>query len=214
MRAAHVRETADARCKERVPSIRTKLVLEPGAAPFEQLDRTLTTPGRVHGAQRTRRGDHVRAVIALCRRGSTNGLVRGVRDPSHWAVVLDTFGTARDLSNAGITLHEGCALVVYDWSDEEEDLEGDATVHFDFERRRWVAELGARGYRYVPKRDRTPVRAFLCVGCRRDLGLGLTRFGEGREGAIIVGNTHRKPIADRCPSCATTVSAAIAPPPE
>lgn len=40
-----------------------------------------------------------------------NRLVAGPRDPARTAVVLDTFGARRDLSNAGVVLHEGLPLI-------------------------------------------------------------------------------------------------------
>jgi hypothetical protein len=113
-------------------------------------------------------------------------------------VVLDTFGTARDLANAGIVLREGLELVAYDWSDDEEDLEGYGTVHFDPGRRWWVAELDERGVLYVPKKDRAPVTTFLCVACRQDLAPWLARGARNAD--------------TRCPACGTPVFASIAPP--
>lgn len=130
-----------------------------------------------------------------------NGLVAGVRNPARTAVVLDTFGTARDLANAGLILHEGCELVAFDWSDDDEDLEGHGTAHFDPVRRWWVAEFDEQGVRYVPKNDRTMVTMFRCVGCRRDLSPWL---------AAAKGRT----ASDTCPSCSTLIFAPIAPPTE
>lgn len=128
-----------------------------------------------------------------------NGLVAGVRDPARTAVVLDTFVTARDLANTGIVLHEGCELITYDWSDDDEDLEGHGTAYFDPVRRWWVVEFDEQGVRYVPKRDRTTVTVFHCVGCRRDLSSWLS-------------SKRGRPADDVCPSCSTPIFAAIAPP--
>ena len=63
-----------------------------------------------------------------------NGLVRGVKNPKRTAVVLDTFGSLRDLSNAGLVLKEGMSLVAVDESDEEEDLEDHGTAAYDHDR--------------------------------------------------------------------------------
>ena len=63
-----------------------------------------------------------------------NGLVRGVRNPDRIAVVLDTFGSLRDLSNAGLVLKEGLPLIAFDESDEKEDLEGHGTAQYDTDR--------------------------------------------------------------------------------
>lgn len=128
-----------------------------------------------------------------------NGLVAGVRDPSRIAVVLDTFGTARDLANAGILLYEGCELITYDWSDDEEDLEGHGAARFDPRRRWWVAEFDEQGVRYVPKQDRTPVTVFRCIGCRQDLA---PSFAPNRA----------RSADDLCPSCSTSILAPIAAP--
>lgn len=128
-----------------------------------------------------------------------NGLVEGVRDPARTAVVLDTFGTARDLANAGIVLHEGCELITYDWSDDDEDLEGHGTAYFDPVRRWWVVEFDEQGVRYVPKQDRTLVTVFRCVDCRQDLSPWLA-------------SQRGRSADDICPSCSTPIFAPIAPP--
>src|SRR5438094_2728399 len=82
-----------------------------------------------------------------------NGLERIADSPPRYAVALDTLGTLRDLSNAGIRLREGLALLVWDESDETEDLEGDAVARFDSASGVWWADLTAEGYRYVPKHN-------------------------------------------------------------
>jgi DNA-directed RNA polymerase subunit RPC12/RpoP len=99
-----------------------------------------------------------------------NGLVRGVRDRARTAVVLDTFGSMRDLSNAGVILDEGLPLIAVDWSDDDEDLEGHGTAQFDDERGAWVVEFDDAGVRYVRATNRAPVREFRCITCRADLG--------------------------------------------
>ena len=55
-----------------------------------------------------------------------NRLVKSPRDSGRTAVVLDTFGSLRDLCNAGLILSEGMPLIAVDWSDENEDLEWSA----------------------------------------------------------------------------------------
>lgn len=57
-----------------------------------------------------------------------NGLVPGPKRPDRTAVVLDTFGSLRDLSNASVRLRDGLALIGVDGSDDDEDLEGHGTV--------------------------------------------------------------------------------------
>lgn len=98
-----------------------------------------------------------------------NGLVRGVRNSKRTAVVLDIFGSLRDLANAGIVLREGLPLVVFDESDDEEDLEGHGTAQYDLARGWWVVEFDELGVRYVPAGDRHQVDHFMCVVCREDL---------------------------------------------
>ncbi len=95
-----------------------------------------------------------------------NGLFGSPRTANRWAIGLDTFGTLKDLAREGILLREGLRLVVYDASDDGEDLEADGVVFFDSERGRWFAELGEPGYRYVPKRDRDAIKTFPCTYCR------------------------------------------------
>jgi hypothetical protein len=123
-----------------------------------------------------------------------NSLVRGTMNPDRIAVVLDTFGSVRDLANAGVTLCEGLPLVAVDWSDDEEDLEGHGTAHYDLAQKWWVVEFDGVGVRYVPAGDRTPIKEFLCVHCR--LPLPQVAFQPNFF----------------CPSCGTSVLAPIEPP--
>lgn len=130
-----------------------------------------------------------------------NGLGALHRFRGRLAVPLDTLGSLWDLSNAGVRLHDGQRLRIYDGSDEEEDLEADATVYFSHEECVWMAELDESGCRYVPKRDLTPDLRRLCLGCRRDLaGMGVM-------------NSARPEASELCPLCATPGNAALAPPP-
>ena len=123
-----------------------------------------------------------------------NGLVRGPVNPNRIAVVLDTFGSVRDLANAGLVLRESLMLVAVDWSDDEEDLEGHGTAHYDYAQKWWVIEFDELGVRYVPAGDRTPVNEFLCVQCRLPLPQ------EAFQPDTI------------CSSCGTSVLASIEPP--
>ena len=70
-----------------------------------------------------------------------NGLVRGVKNSDRTAVVLDTFGSLRDLANASLILREGLPLVAFDWSDDDEDLEGHGTAQYDHANGWWVVEF-------------------------------------------------------------------------
>lgn len=128
-----------------------------------------------------------------------NGIEPSPRDPSRDAIPLDTMGSLRDLSNAGIRLYEGCRLTVYSDSAENEDLEGDAVVFFDRERGVWSAELDEKGHRHVVSGEWPKEFLFLCLGCREPLP------------------PHPKaswaPV-ERCPRCGTPYTAAIAPPDE
>ena len=129
-----------------------------------------------------------------------NGIMGSPRDTSRSMVPLDTWGSLRDLSNAGTRLHEGTQLVIHDASDEAEDLEADATAYYDPARQWWYAELEDE-YAYVPARDRSPVTSFLCLGCRTDLG------PEALISPCAVVQRHRD-----CPQCGLAIVAAIAPP--
>lgn len=127
-----------------------------------------------------------------------NGLVAGPKHPGRTAVVLDTFGSLRDLSNAGVVLTEGVPLIGVDWSDDEEDLEGHGTAEYDHARRWWVIEFDEVGVRYVPAGDRRAVEQFLCVACRADLTKRINDLRRGRS--------------HPCPHCGTPIDAALAPP--
>lgn len=128
-----------------------------------------------------------------------NGLVGGVVNPSRTAVVLDTFGSLRDLSNAGVVLVPGLAVIAFDESDENEDLEGHGTAQYDYKREWWVVEFDEQGVRDVPAGPRGAASEFHCVKCRTLL-----------EGASY--NTVWREDC-RCNSCGTSARAAIAPPP-
>lgn len=127
-----------------------------------------------------------------------NGLVAGPKHPDRLAVVLDTFGSLRDLSNAGVLLVEGLPMIGVDWSDDDEDLEGHGMAVYDQERSWWVIEFDEFGVRYVPAGDRCTDAHFLCVACRADLSTSIDDLRRGPSRS--------------CPRCGTPVDAAIAPP--
>ena len=121
-------------------------------------------------------------------------------------IYLDTVGSLRDLSNAGVRLRNGLPLVVVDQSDETEDLEADAIAEFDATAGVWLAVLTPAGYRYVPTRGENGDDRFLCLGCRRDLAADpATRR---HPGEMLVSTGHES----TCPWCGTPVRAALAPP--
>ena len=129
-----------------------------------------------------------------------NGLDRPAVTDGRWAVALDTVGTVRDLTNAGLRLVEGMAFTVWDASNDTEDLEGDAVARYDPSSGIWWADLGEASYRCVPAHHRGEDRRFLCLQCRRDL--------DGTEG-LLGARAHAEPV---CPRCGTPRSASIAPP--
>ena len=127
-----------------------------------------------------------------------NGLILGIKNSERTAVVLDTFGSLRDLANMGVALKIGLPLITFDYSDDKEDLEGHGTAEYDPNRKWWVVEFDEIGVRYVPAGNRTPVHQFLCVSCKEELQ------------DII--KTNGLKIGDTCPSCGTEVHDPIAPP--
>ena len=127
-----------------------------------------------------------------------NGLVDGPKTPGRIAVVLDTFGSLRDLANAGVILREGLPLVAFDESDEIEDLEGHGTAEYDLSNNWWVVEFDEEGVRYVPAGDRTIVTEFKCVSCKKPLQ------------DLIKSNGLK--VSDICPWCRTAIHAPIARP--
>jgi len=62
-----------------------------------------------------------------------NSLTESPRDPSKSMVSLHGWGSLQALSNAGIRLNVGIRLLIYDASDETEDLEAEATAYYDAE---------------------------------------------------------------------------------
>jgi hypothetical protein len=127
-----------------------------------------------------------------------NGLVCGPKNPERTAVVLDTYGSLRDLSNAGIVLREGLPLIAVDESDELEDLEGHGTAEYDFENEWWAIEFDENGVRYVPAGDRTPITEFKCVSCSEPLH------------NLI--NAKGLKVGDVCPRCKIPIHTPIAHP--
>jgi hypothetical protein len=124
-----------------------------------------------------------------------NGLDQSPRDATRTAVPLDTFGSLRDLSNAGVRLREGVRMVIYADSDELEDLEADAEAYYEPNRRLWFAEINS-GIRYVARPEAQDVGNFLCVDCRSPLPV----------------EKSARPDVSTCPTCGTPVDAAIEPP--
>ena len=149
-----------------------------------------------------------------------NGLRISPRNHERSAVALDTFGSLRDLSNAGIKLKEEMPLIIFDWSDENEDLEGHCTAYYDWQRQFWWAELDEQGVLDVPRDERKPVTEFLCLGCREDLTNYFSEMrSSGMNPAIIAGSNPtnyvsegRRTVEMKCPNCKTLINAAIAPP--
>lgn len=127
-----------------------------------------------------------------------NGLQASPRNLSKLAVALDTFGSLRDLSNAGVRLQNGVQLIIFDHSDDEEDLENSVTVYWEKTRSRWLAEFIDDDVVYIPKRDRTEKTEFLCLTCRTPL-----------EGYIEKNGMNENSV---CPNCGEKIIAAIDPP--
>lgn len=127
-----------------------------------------------------------------------NGWQRSSRNPSRKAIALDTFGTLRELSNAGIRLQDDIELVIYDYSDDEEDLENHVSVYWDRTRRVWLAEIIDNDIQYIPKKDRTPITEFLCLKCRTPLQDYINK--NGMDASSV------------CQNCGGKIAAAIEPP--
>lgn len=135
-----------------------------------------------------------------------NGLDQWTDDASRVGVPLDTLGSLRDLSNAGIRLTVGLPLCIWDQSDEDEDLEADAIAEFvpslyrDREVPAWVATYPRGALRYVATRHTPDDPRFLCLGCRRDLAALKLPIAAQVDSTI------------NCPYCRTHCAAAIARP--
>ncbi|MCL4298171.1 MAG: hypothetical protein KJ077_20700 [Anaerolineae bacterium] len=127
-----------------------------------------------------------------------NGLQRSPRNLSRLAVPLDTYGTLRELANAGIRLHDNLAMIIYDYSDDEEDLEGYVLVYWDQLSNSWMAELDRQGVLYTPKKERIQSNEFLCFTCRIPLQ---DFFAENRYQEDAT-----------CPTCGELIITPILPP--
>jgi len=127
-----------------------------------------------------------------------NGIVTAPKNAKRKAVVLDTFGSLRDLANAGVSLFEGLPLIAVDYSDELDDLEGHGTAEYDRANGWWVVEFDDQGVRFVPAGNREPVITFLCVKCKAPLHELLQSRG--------------LKLGDTCPSCGNPIHSPLAPP--
>jgi DNA-directed RNA polymerase subunit RPC12/RpoP len=127
-----------------------------------------------------------------------NGLVAGPKNPTRTAVVLDTFGSLRDLSNAGVVLSEGLPLIAVDASDDHEDLEAHGTAQYDKNHRWWVVEFDELGVRHVPGGSRNSDAKFQCVKCETPFP-----FNDPQ-------NAFQPGV--KCQHCGTSVLAAYDPP--
>ena len=126
-----------------------------------------------------------------------NGLVGSPRNPDRIAVGLHSFGSLRDLCNAGVVLRSGLPLIVFDWSDEAEDLEGHGAAYYDARHSWWFVEFDEVGVRYVPAADRTSSDAFRCPSCRADLAAEVSGWVD----------VHRP-----CPRCGSRIDLPLSPP--
>ena len=122
-----------------------------------------------------------------------NGLVRGVVDQTRTGVVLDTYGSLRDLANNGLILSQGLPLIAVDQSDETEDLEGHGTAQYDFAKNRWIIEFDEQGVRYVPRSEDGGSKIFRCVACGEP-------FPDQGAGAMIIAKMD-------CSACGTSALA-------
>lgn len=129
-----------------------------------------------------------------------NGIQASPRNPAKLAVALDTFGTLRDLSNAGVRLQDGVMLIIFDYSDDEEDLENFVTVYWEKARNRWLAEFTEDEVVYIPKRERIEITEFLCLKCRTPLQAYIEKNGMNNDSV--------------CPNCGEKIVTAIEPPEE
>ena len=127
-----------------------------------------------------------------------NGLVFNPKTRKAEGVVLDTFGSLRDLSNAGVVLREGLSLICIDASDEKEDLEAEGVVEFDRENGWWILKFNEDWIKDVPAGDRLPIDEFLCVSCRNDLSPEI--------------KSRKLSTSGMCPYCNTPIMAAVAEP--
>jgi hypothetical protein len=126
-----------------------------------------------------------------------NGIASSPRNVQRIGVPLDTYGSLRGLSNLGIQLKESISIVIFDWSDQKEDIEGHCEVYYDSKSKLWWAEVDERGFLNVPRDERKENSEFLCLGCRDNLAEYFSQNGRNSE--------------TKCPSCRTSIMAAIKP---
>lgn len=127
-----------------------------------------------------------------------NGIQISPRNISRRAVPLDTFGSLKELSNAGIRLQNEMKLVIYDYSDEVEDLESNVVIYWDTRRKVWLAEIIDEEIIYISKRDRQVVTEFLCLKCRSQIQDYIAKHGMNNSTV--------------CPYCGEKIISAIEPP--
>jgi len=127
-----------------------------------------------------------------------NGLFRFSVEPEVLRVPLDAYGTLCSLAKARFTLTPGAQLVIFDPTDDLEDLEADATALFEEEQSRWVAEIDYKGYRYVPTHGVLAHPSLQCVRCGASLEEIIKMYGLAQRTA--------------CPVCGAKAQTPILPP--
>ncbi len=129
-----------------------------------------------------------------------NGIEYLAADRSEALLSLTGFGTLASLSLQKLRLSEGLSVVLY----EPDDIEADATVHFDASRvdpigriGSWVAKLDARKIRSCVDGE-TLGRVHPCFGCGKDLSDHFLSMGRYYD--------------ESCPHCGASVMAPLSPP--
>jgi hypothetical protein len=128
-----------------------------------------------------------------------HGLHPSARVPGLSAIMVDTYGSLRDLTNQQAQLKENMPLIIFMDSDFDEDIEADAVAYYDRNLGMWMAEIDYDKIRDVPLHTAIwNERRFLCFSCHQDLEPYFAQHGRNAE--------------TRCPHCSTSIMTAVAAP--
>ena len=106
--------------------------------------------------------------------------LHGVEDAP--ALMVERFGTLRELHRLKVKLEEDATYTFWDESDSHEVLEVEGRVVFDHESGQWLATFSWAGLNHTQRPAlENKERSFPCFRCREDLSAQIEESGLGRD---------------------------------